>query len=319
MSLQPPPTNTKTPIYNPEFFINPTSTSGIDVAFLNANYLQFPTSQGIEEFVDGLYSTGVINFNSSTGIEREITGLSEITFKDINNVAGYTSSIEENSTAIGSYTGGLVITDTNTINLVATNVLVNGAPIGGSTSGVALLAGGTTTIPQTFTGHNLFNNNITLGNTLSFNSTFGTLRELTGVSGVNFTDLNNDTGYISSITLNSTAINSYIGGLIIKSNASLELTATNVLVNGPLTFLSGGIQTSNNGSLLFPTDFPTVNDTTTYGLGIFYNTTADSETDFLNYSAGEDGGFNFFISNDVSTPILYLMLRLHLMLILQLM
>ena len=135
MSVQPPPTNTTTPVYNPIFFIDPTASSGIDVAFLDANYLKFPTAQGSEDFTNGLFSTDTIDFNSATGANRAITNLSTSSFTDILGNASYTASIEENSTAIGIYDGGLVLTSSNSINLVGTNILANGVPVGTSVGG----------------------------------------------------------------------------------------------------------------------------------------------------------------------------------------
>ena len=150
MSVQPPPTNTTTPVYNPIFFIDPTASSGITIPFLDANYLKFPTAQGSEDFTNGLFSTDTIDFNSATGANRAITNLSTSSFSDILGNATYTASIEENSTAIGAYDGGLVITSSNTINLVGADVLLNGVPIttGG---GDVFLAGN-----NTFTGSNYF-------------------------------------------------------------------------------------------------------------------------------------------------------------------
>ena len=109
MSIQPPPTNTTTPVYNPFFYIDPTASSGIVVAFLDANYLKFPTAQGSEDFTNGLFSTDTIDFNSATGANRAITNVSKTEFSDILGNALYTAYIEENSTAIGIYDGGLII------------------------------------------------------------------------------------------------------------------------------------------------------------------------------------------------------------------
>jgi hypothetical protein len=159
MSVQPPPTNTTSPVYNPIFFIDPTSSSGIDVAFLDANYLKFPTAQGSEDFTNGLFSTDTIDFNSATGANRAITGLSTSSFTDILGNASYTASIEENSTAIGIYDGGLVITSSNTINLVGADVLLNGVPITAG-GGDVFLAGN-----NTFTGTNDFTSTFTVDNT----------------------------------------------------------------------------------------------------------------------------------------------------------
>jgi hypothetical protein len=131
MSVQPPPTNTTTPVYNPIFYVNPTASSGIDVAFLDANYLKFPTAQGSEDFTNGLFSTDTIDFNSATGANRAITNVSKTEFSDIVGNNLYTAYIEENSTAIGIYDGGLIINSSNSINLVATDILANGAPLGG--------------------------------------------------------------------------------------------------------------------------------------------------------------------------------------------
>jgi len=159
MSVQPPPTNTTTPVYNPIFFIDPASSSGITIPFLDANYLKFPTAQGSEDFTNGLFSTDTIDFNSATGANRAITNLSTSSFSDILGNATYTASIEENSTAIGTYDGGLVITSSNTINLVGADVLLNGVPIttGG---GDVFLAGN-----NTFTGANTFNSTFSVDNT----------------------------------------------------------------------------------------------------------------------------------------------------------
>jgi len=159
MSVQPPPTNTTTPVYNPIFFIDPASSSGITIPFLDANYLKFPTAQGSEDFTNGLFSTDTIDFNSATGANRAITNLSTTSFSDILGNATYTASIEENSTAIGAYDGGLVITSSNSINLVGADVLLNGVPIttGG---GDVFLAGN-----NTFTGTNTFNSTFSVDNT----------------------------------------------------------------------------------------------------------------------------------------------------------
>lgn len=159
MSVQPPPTNTTTPVYNPIFFIDPTSSSGIDIAFLDANYLKFPTAQGSEDFTNGLFSTDTIDFNSATGANRAITNLSTSSFTDILGNASYTASIEENSTAIGAYDGGLVITSSNSINLVGADVLLNGVPITAG-GGDVFLAGN-----NTFTGTNAFTSTFTVDNT----------------------------------------------------------------------------------------------------------------------------------------------------------
>lgn len=129
MSVQPAPTNIGTPLYNLIFYINPNSSSGITVSYLNQNYLKFPTAQGTEEFPNGLFSVGAIDFNSSNGTDRVITGVSKSSFTDILGNTSYTSYIEENSTAIGSYNGGLIINSSDTINLQGNNVLVNGVPI----------------------------------------------------------------------------------------------------------------------------------------------------------------------------------------------
>lgn len=149
MSIQPSPTNTTTPVYNPIFYVNPTASSGIDVAFLDANYLKFPTAQGSEEFTDGLFTTNTIDFNSSTGTDREITGLSKSNFTDILGNTSYTAYIEENSTAIGSYDGGLIINSSNSINLVGTTILANGSPIGTGTGNVSTTSNNTFVSPAT--------------------------------------------------------------------------------------------------------------------------------------------------------------------------
>ena len=161
MSVQVPPTNTTTPVYNPIFYIDPTASSGIDVAFLDANYLKFPTAQGSEDFTNGLFSTDTIDFNSATGANRAITNLSKTEFSDILGNASYTASIEENSTAIGIYDGGLVITSSNSINLVGADVLLNGVPITAG-GGDVFLAGN-----NTFTGTNDFQSTFTVDNTLT--------------------------------------------------------------------------------------------------------------------------------------------------------
>ena len=150
MSIQPPPTNTTSPVYNPIFYVNPTSSSGIDVAFLDANYLKFPTAQGSEDFTNGLFSTDTIDFNSATGTNRAITNVSKTEFSDILGNTSYTASIEENSTAIGIYDGGLIINSSNSINLVGTSILANGSPIG--TGGGNVI----TTANNAFTGNNSF-------------------------------------------------------------------------------------------------------------------------------------------------------------------
>lgn len=180
MSVQPPPTNTTTPVYNPIFYVNPTSSSGIDVAFLDANYLKFPTAQGSEDFTNGLFSSNTIDFNSSTGTDRAINGLSKSNFTDILGNTSYTSYIEENSTAIGSYNGGLVINSSNSINLVGTDVLLNGVPIT-SGGGDVFLAGN-----NTFTGTNTFDNQVLIDNTtLSFPNN-GYIRWGNGTALLNF-------------------------------------------------------------------------------------------------------------------------------------
>ena len=179
MSVQPPPTNTTTPVYNPFFYIDPTASSGIDVAFLDANYLKFPTAQGSEDFTNGLFSTDTIDFNSATGANRAITNVSKTEFSDILGNALYTAYIEENSTAIGIYDGGLIINSSNSINLVATDILANGVPLGG---GDVFLAGN-----NIFTGTNDFQSTFTIDN---LQSNIGQLSSNnTGLGGGVFSNL----------------------------------------------------------------------------------------------------------------------------------
>jgi len=277
MSVQSPPTNIGTPVYNPTFFIDPASSSGITIPFLDANYLKFPTAQGSEDFTNGLFSTDTIDFNSATGANRAITNLSTSSFSDILGNATYTASIEENSTAIGIYDGGLVITSSNSINLVGADILLNGVPIS-SGVGDALLNGGTSLVPQTFTGYNQFNNELDINGNLIFqnssslivlNSSLEFQNSLSPTYNMSLTNSISTDWTLASVG-NPLNFNLSFGGM--------SITATAGFIN-----LTDGYSVRVNNLLTTPNN-PTI-DTTNLGSGrgTFY---VSSQLPYFDYNDG---------------------------------
>jgi len=299
MSVQPPPTNTTTPVYNPIFYINPTASSGIDVAFLDANYLKFPTAQGSEDFTDGLFSTDTIDFNSATGANRAITNLSKSEFSDILGNTTYTASIEENSTAIGAYDGGLVITSSNSINLVGADILVNGVPVG-SGGGDVFLAGN-----NTFTGTNTFNSTFSVDNTqtnigqlpLGNNTAIG----LASLGDIIITGDNNSAfGYTALQALTTGSFNTGLGyaslanSLTDDNNTAVGYWSGQQLNGGSnntyLGYESGYNQTTGSGNVAIgfqtgvDTTTPTLSNTIAIGNQITSKATGDMILGFTNYT-----------------------------------
>ena len=286
MSVQPPPTNTTSPVYNPIFYVNPTASSGIDVAFLDANYLKFPTAQGSEDFTNGLFSTDTIDFNSATGANRSITNLSTSSFTDILGNASYTASIEENSTAIGSYDGGLVITSSNSINLVGADVLLNGVPIttGG---GDVFLAGN-----NTFTGTNNFTSTFSVDNTQTNIGQFAPNNTGIGfevLDALSTGDFNSAFGYQA---LNTLTTGTYNTGLGYQSLASITTGEFNIGVGAislPLSLLD-----NNNTAIGYASGYNlngngTNSDGNTFlGYRAGFNQTSGSNNIAIGISAGVD-------------------------------
>ena len=83
MSEVSPPTE-NVPIFNPIYF-QPSLTGGVDVAFLNANYLKFPISQASQElFSSGLATLNNVIFSSGNiATERQITGINLLEFEPL--------------------------------------------------------------------------------------------------------------------------------------------------------------------------------------------------------------------------------------------
>jgi hypothetical protein len=302
MSVQPPPSNPNSPVYNPINYVNPTSSSGIDVAFLDANYLKFPTAQGSEDFTNGLFSTDTIDFNSATGANRAITGLSKSEFSDILGNASYTASIEENSTAIGIYDGGLVITSSNSINLVGADVLLNGVPIttGG---GDVFLAGN-----NTFTGTNDFTSTFTIDNTQTnigqLPTGNNTAIGLATLGDITTGDNNSAFGYTSLQALTTGSYNTGLGyaclsnSLTDDNNTAVGYWSGQQLNGGGnntyLGYESGYNQTTGNGNVAIgyqsgvDVSAPTLSNTIAIGNGITSVATGDMIFGFSQYSPPND-------------------------------
>lgn len=83
MSEVSPPTE-NVPIFNPIYF-QPLLNGGVDVPFLNANYLKFPISQASQElFSSGLATLNNVVFSSGNiATERQITGLNLLEFEPV--------------------------------------------------------------------------------------------------------------------------------------------------------------------------------------------------------------------------------------------
>jgi hypothetical protein len=165
MSVQPAPTNKSSPVFNIINYGGLNTNTGVSEDFLIENYLQYPVGQGTEEFPNGLYSTSAIVLNSTIGSNRVINGLSQTTLLDTLGDPNYNAFILESSTPIGSYDGGLTISSSNTINLVGSDVLINGVPASTGTSAGDVFQGGN----NVFTGNNQFNNGV-LSTTATFNN-----------------------------------------------------------------------------------------------------------------------------------------------------
>ena len=289
MSIQPPPTNTTTPVYNPIFYVNPTANNGIDVAFLDANYLKFPTAQGSEDFTNGLFSTDTIDFNSATGANRAITNLSTSSFTDVLGNASYTASIEENSTAIGIYDGGLVLTSSNSINLVGTNILANGVPVGTSVGG-NVSNNQSNTFQPTFT--QTFQGSIVVDNTQSNIGQFATNNTGIGFEVLNALstgDFNSAFGYQA---LNTLTTGTYNTGLGYQSLASITTGEFNIGVGAislPLSLLD-----NNNTSIGYASGYNLNGDGTNSDGNTFlgyragFNQTSGSNNVAIGLSAGVD-------------------------------
>lgn len=300
MSITPPPTNTTTPVYNPIFYVNPTASSGIDVAFLDANYLKFPTAQGSEDFTNGLFSTDTIDFNSATGANRAITNVSKTEFSDILGNALYTAFIEENSNAIGIYDGGLIINSSNSINLVATDILANGVPIG--TGGGNVSNNQDNTFQNGFT--QTFDGVISIDNLQSNIGQFGSnntgLGGGGGLSNITTGSDNTTFGYgsLSSLTtgISNTALG--YGSLTLSTNDNYNTAIGNgsgINLNGGnsntfLGYQSGVNQTTGNynisiGYLSNGTGVPSsLSNTITIGNDIAPSATGDINLGFGDYS-----------------------------------
>jgi len=298
MSVQVPPTNTTTPVYNPIFYIDPTSSS-IDVAFLDANYLKFPTAQGSEDFTNGLFSTDTIDFNSSTGANRSITNLSKSEFTDILGNATYTASIEENSTAIGLYNGGLVITSSNTINLVGADVLLNGVPITAG-GGDVFLAGN-----NTFTGTNDFQSTFIVDNTQTnigqLPTGNNTAIGLAGLGDLTSGNNNSAFGYTALQAITTGSNNTGLGYASLSSSLTDDNNTavgywSGFNLNGGgsnkyLGYESGYNQTTGSGNVAIgfqvgvDTTTPTLSNTIAIGKGINSVATGDMILGFTDYTA----------------------------------
>jgi hypothetical protein len=226
MSVQPPPQNPNSPAYNNQNFIGSSSTT-ITPQYLQANYLQFPTAQGTEEFPNGVITSDLLTFNSATGSEREINGVSLISMKDVNGNTTYTSFIEESSIPIGAYDGGLIINSSNTINLVGSNVLVNGVPVdAGGGGGDTYQAGNNNfTGNNTFSGTNIFNTNTT-----TFNSDI--LSNNISIDG-NLTFPTNNSQIVLNDTLQFQNTNSPTYPLLLNNTSSDEWS---LLYSNPVNF-----------------------------------------------------------------------------------
>jgi len=226
MSVQPPPQNPNSPAYNNQNFIGSSSTT-ITPQYLQANYLQFPTAQGTEEFPNGIITSDLLTFNSATGSEREINGVSLISMKDVNGNTAYTSFIEESSVPIGAYDGGLIINSSNTINLVGSNVLVNGVPVDtGGGGGDTYQAGNNNfTGNNTFSGTNIFNTNTT-----TFNSDI--LSNNISIDG-NLTFPTNNSQIVLTDTLQFQNTNSPTYPLLLNNSSSDEWS---LLYSNPVNF-----------------------------------------------------------------------------------
>ena len=307
MSVQVPPTNTTTPVYNPIFYIDPTASSGIDVAFLDANYLKFPTAQGSEDFTNGLFSTDTIDFNSSTGANRAITNVSKTEFSDILGNTLYTASIEENSTAIGIYDGGLIINSSNSINLVGTNILANGVPVGTGGGNVSTTTNNTFQLgfTQTFDGAisidnlqsnigQLSSNNTGLGGGVFSNLTSGVDNSIFGYhSALALTTggQNVSIGKSSLVSLTTGQGNTAVGwgsmGTLVSSNYNTAIgnlsaySLTSGTQNTSIGYQTGGYMTtgSNNVSIGYLSGVspsaPTLSDTIAIGNQAYSSATGD--------------------------------------------
>jgi hypothetical protein len=311
MSVQPPPTNTTTPVYNPIFFIDPASSTGITIPFLDANYLKFPTAQGSEDFTNGLFSTDTIDFNSTTGANRAITNLSKTEFSDILGNTTYTASIEENSTAIGLYDGGLVITSSNSINLVGADVLLNGVPIttGG---GDVFLAGN-----NTFTGTNDFTSTFTVDNTQTnigqLPTGNNTAIGLASLGDLTTGDDNSAFGYTALQAITTGSNNTGLGyaslsnSLTDNNNTAVGYwSGFNLNGGGNNTYLgyeSGYNQTTGSGNVAVgyqvgvDTTTTTLSNTISIGKGVTSVATGDMILGFTNFNPPNDYWVKFTPNN----------------------
>jgi hypothetical protein len=297
MSVQPPPTNTTSPVYNSIFYVNPTASSGIDVAFLDANYLKFPTAQGSEDFTNGLFSTNTIDFNSATGTDRAITNVSKTEFSDILGNTSYTASIEENSTAIGIYDGGLIINSSNSINLVGTSILANGLPLGGgnvsNNQSNTFLLGTTQTFAGTISIDNaqsnigqLPNNNTALGNATLGNIVGGTSNTAFGYASLS-----------SSISdINNTAVGLWSGKQLLGDGTDSN---NNTFVG----YESGYNQITGSGNVAVGyqtgvgVSFSTLDNTIAIGNGVSSVATGDMILGFTNFTPPYDYWVKFTPNN----------------------
>ena len=241
MSVTPAPTNIGTPLYNPVNYVNSTTGGSVTIDYLNANFLKFPSAQGTEEFPNGLFSVGAVDFNSSNGVDRTITGISNQSFTDILGNTLYTSYIEENSTAIGTYNGGLIIHSSDTIDLQGGNVLVNGNPITTGTAGNVnnnqdnTFQNGFT---QTFNGAiSIDNTQSNIGQLTNNNTAIGYWAGLNQTSGSN----NVAIGYNSGVDVTTPTISNTIA---IGSNVTTTNPLDIVLGTASNTF----VKFSNSGN-----------------------------------------------------------------------
>jgi len=215
--------------------------SGLSI-YLNATNIQLETS----------VANGILNIIGNVNISNSIDMSGGITFNDINSNHDYVGSIEENSVAIGIYSGGLIISDNHTINLVATNVLVNGIPIGGggtqywdsnSNGIINNNSSGNVDVSNNLTVNGTINNSYLYLDTTNFNLSIGSsitdsnsgYNTVVGYEALNATN----TGYNTAVGYQALNINTN------TTNTAIGCGAGSNDVNGSHnTYLGGGTDAS---------------------------------------------------------------------------